>query len=108
MYNNNSNTVSVPVQAPATMQPSNESMSLIEWAAHQQAIWQAAADSPASKEWLVATRYADVDPDEVFSAALSDLRSGLVEPIVRLTSEQMDAIEDERPGEDYSTHPYLY
>jgi hypothetical protein len=29
-------------------------------------------------------------------------------PFTRLTDEQLEDIENERPGEHFSTHPYLY
>ena len=45
---------------------------------------------------------------DAMSADLAKLQAGLVEPVVRLTSEQLDEIESERPGEDFSTQPFLY
>ncbi len=68
MSSTNSNTVSVPVKVPATMQPTNESISLIEWAAHQQAQWQRVADSIDNQSWLAEHGYSDVSPDEIFAA----------------------------------------
>ena len=87
-----------------TAQPAN---GLLAWAEHCQAVWQATDASIGNRLFLAEHGY-DVDPSEVFASALSDLRSGLVEPIVRLTSEQMDELERERPGAEFCETPYLY
>jgi len=49
-----------------------------------------------------------LDEMAAMDADLAALRIGIVEPIVRLTPEQLDEIERDRPGEDYCTRPYLY
>lgn len=43
---------------------------------------------------------------ETMDAALEALRSGQVEPVVRLSDEQMAEIEDERPGEEICNRPW--
>lgn len=50
----------------------------------------------------------EFDELEFMGATLDTLRLGLVEPVVRLTSAQMDEIEDERPGEHFSREPFAY
>ena len=47
-----------------------------------------------------------VDELDAMAADLATLQAGLVEPVVRLTSEQLDEIESERPGEEISTRPW--
>lgn len=42
------------------------------------------------------------------SGVLAALRSGEVEPITRLTDEQMAEVERERPGAEFSETPFLY
>ena len=50
----------------------------------------------------------EFDELEFMGAALDTLRLGLTGPIVRLTSAQMDEIEDERVGADVCERPYLW
>jgi len=49
-----------------------------------------------------------VSEEDLMNAALDAVRSGVTTPIIRLTPEQLDELERERPGEDYCTRPYLY
>lgn len=48
-------------------------------------------------------------PDDVdFYGMLDELRSGKVQPAAPFTNEQLETIEDEAIGQDYSERPYLY
>lgn len=47
-----------------------------------------------------------VSEPEAMDEVLAALRSGQVAPVVRLSDEQMAAIEDERPGEEIGLRPF--
>ena len=63
---NTQQAVSIKIQAPAPSQPSNKSISLIEWAAHQQAQRRKVDSKASDKAFLVARGY-DVMPSEIFA-----------------------------------------
>lgn len=50
------------------------------------------------------------EKDEIafLQQALDSLRAGHTPPIARLTPQQLEEIERERPGEDFSQLPFLY
>lgn len=52
----------------------------------------------------------DIDTSEaaMMAADLAALQAGVVEPIATMDAETLDAIEDEKIGELFSTAPYLY
>ena len=52
--------------------------------------------------------YDEGDELDFMGAALDTLRLGLTAPVHRLTAAQMEGIEAERPGEHFSTHPFMY
>ncbi len=60
----------------------------------------------------IEARHAEVhafaDELAAMDADLAALRAQVVEPVARLTPEQLQEIEDERIGEDFSTHPFAY
>lgn len=60
----------------------------------------------------VEVRHADVHAFEEemlrMNADLAALRAEIVPPVVRLTPEQLEEIENERPGEEFSTKPFLF
>lgn len=65
--NTNLTTATVKIQTPATMKPSNESVSLIEWAAHQQGKRQQVDNRVSDRLFLWSRGYEDVTPAEVFA-----------------------------------------
>lgn len=65
----NTTTVSAKVQEPVTSRPTNESLSLIEWAQHTQAIWRKVAESISNQAWLAQHGFGDVSSDELFASA---------------------------------------
>lgn len=88
-------------------------LDLLPWENPQDVIDQANAvlDEMDYKPGLgIDDGYAFDEGDELafMGATLDTLRLGLTEPIVRLTSAQMDEIEDERVGADVCERPYLW
>jgi len=65
--NTNLTTASVKIQPSATMKPTNESISLLEWAAHQQAKRQQVDNRISDRLFLWSRGYEDVTPAEVFA-----------------------------------------
>ena len=63
---NTQQAVSIKIQTPVTVRPSNESISLLEWAAHQQAQRRKVDSKASDKAFLVARGY-DVMPSEIFA-----------------------------------------
>jgi len=63
----NTTTANVKIQTPATMQPSNQSLSLIEWTAHQQAKRRTVDNRLGDRLFLWSRGYEDVTPSEVFA-----------------------------------------
>ena len=63
----NFTTVAVKIQAPVLMKPSNESTSLIEWSAHQQAKRQQVDNRVSDRLFLWSHGYEDVTPGELFA-----------------------------------------
>jgi len=57
-------------------------------------------------------RHAEVrafaDELAAMDADLAALRAQVVEPVAKMTPKQLQEIEDERIGEDFSTHPFAY
>lgn len=49
-----------------------------------------------------------VSEEDTMLAALDALRAQVVTPVARLSDEQLAEIEAERPGEDFSTKPFLF
>lgn len=49
-----------------------------------------------------------VDELDAMAADLATLQAGLVEPIIVMSAETLDAIESEAIGETFSTQPFLY
>ena len=48
------------------------------------------------------------DELDAMAADLATLQAGLVEPIIVMSAETLDAIESEAIGETFSTQPFLY
>lgn len=76
-------------------------------------------DAEAFGEWIALRPYKKAVTNIVFvmgeldmmTADLAALRctdADYEAPFARLTDEQLDEIESERPGEDFSTRPYLF
>ena len=65
--NTNLTTASIKIQAPATMKQTNESVSLIEWAAHQQGKRQQVDNRVSDRLFLWSHGYEDVTPGELFA-----------------------------------------